>query len=94
MLRSRYLTITTVDKATYLWVLCTIEWMHEHNEPISNNNLTKLFGEQIKNRFNFYREIAIEAKDLAHNGIQLTDKGQKIVNNWRRHNDYIYDVSA
>jgi hypothetical protein len=66
--------------------------MHENHEPISNNNLDKLFGHETKRRFNFYREIAMEWKDLASSGIDLTPKGQRIVNNWKSHIVRIYDL--
>ena len=92
MIRSQYRTVTAVDKAYYLWMLCTIEWMNERQEPISNNNLDRLFSEKIKNTFNTYREIAIDFKDLTPGGIVLTAKGQRIVNSWRRHHERIYAV--
>jgi hypothetical protein len=92
MIRSQHHSVTIVDKALYLWVLCTIEWMHERQEPISNNNLTRLFGEYNKKRFNLYCEAAIELKDVNENGLQLTPKGQRVIDRWRQYNDYIYDI--
>jgi hypothetical protein len=92
MIRSRSLNITAVDRAIYLWVLCTIEWMHENNQIISNNNLDRIFGEETKRRFNFYREIAIEFNDLTPGGIVLTPKGQRIVLSWRQFSDKIFSV--
>jgi hypothetical protein len=92
MLRSQSNNVTVIDRAIYLWVLCTIEWMHENNEPISNNNLDRLFGHETKRRFNFYREIAMEWKDLGPGGLILTPKGQRIVNNWKSHLLRIMDV--
>jgi hypothetical protein len=73
-------------------MLCTIEWMHENNQLISNNNLTRIFGEETKKRFNFYREIAIDNHDLTPGGIILTPKGQRIVDSWRRHQERIFSI--
>jgi hypothetical protein len=73
-------------------MLCTIEWMHENNETISNNNIERIFGEETKKRFNFYREIAIEFNDLTPGGIILTPKGQRIVRSWRQWSERIFDV--
>jgi hypothetical protein len=92
MIRSQHRNVTAVDKALYLWTLCTIEWMTERQEPISNNNLDRLFSEKIKNTFNLYREIAIDFKDLAPGGTTLTAKGQRVVNSWRRHHERIYSI--
>jgi hypothetical protein len=92
MIRSRHHNVTLIDKALYLWTLCTIEWMHERQEPISNNNLDRLFGELNKKRFNTYREIAMEFKHLAHDGLTLTPPGQRIVDSWRRFSERIYEV--
>jgi len=92
MIKSNHPNISIIDKAIYLWMLCTIEWMHERQEPISNNNLDRLFSPQIKNIFNFYRESAIEFKHLELNGLQLTPKGQKVVDHWKQLSDYILAI--
>ena len=73
-------------------MLCTIDWMNERQEPISNNNIDRLFSPDIKKMFNLYRDIAIEFKDLDSNGIKLTIKGQGIVNSWRAWQRRIFDV--
>lgn len=92
MIRSQSQNVTIIDRAIYLWTLCTIDWMLERQEPISINNLNRIFGEYETKRFNFYREIAIEWKDLDPNGIKLTPKGQRIVNSWLRHSYNIYGI--
>jgi len=92
MIRSQHSNITIIDKAQYLWMLCTVEWMNERQEPISNNNLDRLFNPQVKRMFNLYREIAMEFKHLHDNGIHLTPQGQKIVNNWQKFSEKIYTI--
>jgi len=66
--------------------------MNERQEPISNINVERLFGPDNKRRFNTYREIAIEYKHLNPDGITLTKQGHKIVANWKRFEQRIYDV--
>lgn len=66
--------------------------MHENNEIISNNNLDKLFGHYNKRRFNMYREIAIDAKDLDPGGLYLTRKGLAIVRDHKRLERIIYTL--
>lgn len=92
MIRTTHPNVTAVDKAFYLWMLCLIDWMHENNEPISNNNMDRLFGESIRKRFNFYYEIALEFRDVAPEAPKLLPKGQRIVNNWKQWQDKIFDV--
>jgi len=88
MLRSR--SLTDVDKAYYLWTLCTLVWCQENNEPPSWNNIERLFGEHGRRIFNMYREFAIDAKDIQEDSITLTPKGMRIVNNWRQFRAKIY----
>jgi len=73
-------------------MLCTVDWMNERQEPLSNKNIERLFGAQIRRTFNFYREIAIAWKHLTPSGTTLTPAGQRIVTNWRRMEAAIFDL--
>ncbi|MFL6546782.1 MAG: hypothetical protein ACJ8LM_16590 [Candidatus Udaeobacter sp.] len=75
-----------------LWMLCTVEWMHENNEKISNNNLERLFGAEGKYLFNFYREIAIDTEYLQPDALTLTKKAKRVTANWRKFRDELLDV--
>jgi len=88
MIRSRH--ATAVDKAYYLWMLCTLVWCQENNEKASWNNLERLFGEQGRRIFHFYQEEAIYNKDIKEDSVTLTEKGTRIVNNWKLFHAKIY----
>jgi len=92
MIRSQNSNVTVIDKLTMLWVLCTIDWCHTNNIPLSNNNLDELFGEKVKSIFNFYREAGIDFQYINKDSVHLTDKGQKLVDNWQQIQIRILDI--
>lgn len=84
MLRSPNEDISLLDKLLLLWTLCTIDWCRQNNERISNNNIARLFGTEMRDYFNCYREIAIDYGYLAPDSVTLTVKAMKVITDWRK----------
>jgi len=92
MIRSNDKRITVIDRLNFLWALCLIAHLKEHGQKVSWYNIEQMFGKQLNQKFNFYREMAMEYGYVAPDSHTLTPKALKVVANWRAIRDRLMNI--
>jgi hypothetical protein len=69
-----------------------IAHLKEHGQKVSWYNIETEFGKETNQKFNFYREIAMDYGYVAPDSHTLTPKALRVVANWRQFRDKIMDI--